>query len=188
MSTTDGETAAGRLAELYAHYRQHPVKSAAGHSYISAAPRATASVPEALVNLEVVDHIQASLREVVGDTLAANPDAGPLPPRVEGAYRWYIENTRNAPEADQQRRDTVIYRQGLEHAIAMGNRKVVRPHRCPQCRTLGLMWPRTLEAERAVCTNRNCLDAEGMASTWTLAQLAYEHIAAQKNHGRASAT
>jgi hypothetical protein len=138
------------------------------------------------VDLDVVDHIQASLREVVDDTLAANPDAGPLPPRVEGAYRWYVENTANAPEAVQQRRDTVIYRQSLEHAIALGNTKVVRPHRCPQCRTLGLMWPRG--GERAVCTNRRCLDADGMSSTWDLAQLAYAYIAGQKNHGRARAT
>jgi hypothetical protein len=186
VGTADGETAAGRLHELYAHYRQHPVKSAAGHSYISSAPRPTAVAPEALVDLDVVDHIQASLREVVDDTLAANPDAGPLPARVEGAYRWYVENTAHAPEAVRQRRDTVIYRQGLEHAIAMGNVKVIRPHRCPQCRTLGLMWPRGAEA--AVCTNRNCVDADGMSSTWTLARLAYEHVAGQKNHGRVSAT
>jgi hypothetical protein len=188
VSTTDGDTATGRLHELYAYYRQHPVKSAAGHSYLSSAPRATVSVPEALVDLDIVDHIQASLREVVDDALAANPEAGPLPARVEGVYRWYVEHTINAPEAVQQRRDTVIYRQGLEHAIAMGNTKVVRPHRCPACRTFSLMWPRAQGAERAVCTNRRCLDAEGMTCTWTLARLAYEHVAAQKNHGRASAT
>lgn len=186
MGTADGDTAAGRLHELHAYHRQRPVKSAAGHSYISSAPRPTVVDPEAPVDLDVVDHIQASLREVVGDTLAANPEAGPLPARVEAAYSWYIENTANAPEAVRQRRDTVIYRQSLEHAIALGNRKVVRPHRCPQCRTLGLMWPPG--GERAVCTNHNCLDADGMSSTWDLEQLAYAYIAGQKNHGRARAT
>jgi hypothetical protein len=186
MGTADGDTAAGRLHELHAHYRQRPVKSAAGHSYISSAPRPTAVAPEALVDLDVVDHIQASLREVVDGTLAANPEADPLPERVQDVYRWVVENTATAPEAVQQRRDTVIYRQSLEHAIALGNVKVVRPHRCPQCRTLGLMWPRG--GERAVCTNRRCLDADGMSSTWDLAQLAYAYIAGQKNHGRARAT
>lgn len=185
-ATEQDATTAGRLRELNAYYRQHPVTSAAGHSYISSAPRATATEPATPFNVDVVDHIQASLREVVADTLAANPHPGPLPVRIEGTYRWCIENTANAPEAVQQRRDTVIYRQGLEHAIAMGDTKVIRPHRCPQCRTFGLMW--RAAAGRAACTNRRCLDADGMTTTWTLAQLAYEHIAATKNHGRASAT
>jgi hypothetical protein len=171
---TDDDTAAGRLHTLATYYRQHRVTGPAGHSYISSAPRPTPADPAAPINVDIVDHIDACVREIVDETLAVNPDAGPLPPVVAGAYGWYLENTTAAPEYAQQRRDVIIYRQNLEHAIALGEYKVIRPHRCPQCRTFGLFWRR--DAERAVCTNRRCLTPEGLSNKWTLAQLAYEHV------------
>jgi hypothetical protein len=185
MGNGDTDTAASRLRLLNEHFRQHPVTGPAGHSYISSEPRATATAPGIPYNVGVDEHIRDSVQEVVDDTLAVNPDAGPLPERVQDAYRWYMANTRNASTAQQQRRDTIIYRQQLEHAIAMGDTKVIPPHRCPACRCFGLMWQ--AQKRRAVCTNRRCLTPEGMSNTWTLATLAYEHVAAQKSL-RVSAT
>jgi hypothetical protein len=184
MGTGD-ETAASRLRQLRTHFRQHPVTGPEGHSYVSSAPRSTPAAPAAPAPLHVVDHIHDSVQEVIDDTLAANPDAGPLPERVEGIYLWSMANTRTAEPAQQQRRDTIIYRQALEHAIAMGDTEVIRPHRCPACRTFGLFWRG--EFRRAVCTNRRCLDDEGLTSKWTLAQLAFEHVAA-RNSMRVHAT
>jgi hypothetical protein len=166
---TDDDTAAGRLGTLLAHFKQHPVTGPA--------ERGPASVtPGTPVNLSVVDHITASVREVVDDTLAANPAASPLPARVEAVYGWYMANTAHAPEAVRQRRDTIVYRQRLEHALAAGDRSVVRPHRCPACRTFGLFW--RPELGKAVCTNGDCLTKDGLSRKWTLAKLAYEHVAA----------
>lgn len=161
------------------YFREHPVTGPVER-------RATSVVPGTPLNLRVVDHIDASVREIVHYTQAVAPDAEPLPERIQDVYQWVVANTANASEAIQQRRDTILYRQGLEHAIAMGDTKVVRPHRCPQCRTLGLMWPEG--ADRVVCTNVRCLTPDGMSTTWTLARLAYEHVAAAKNHGQACAT
>lgn len=172
----DTETAAAQLRLLNRHFREHPRTGPA----IRTAP---STIPGAPVNLAVVDHITASIREVTDDTYTLNPQASPLPDRLDSVYAWYRANTRNAPEAQQQRRDTVIYRQRLEHAITMGDAKVVRRHRCPACQTLGLFWPpevRDPKRGRAVCANRRCLTAEGMTRTWTLARLAYEHVAIQK--------
>lgn len=168
------------------YFREHPVTGPAGHSYISSEPRATSTSPGALVNLTVVDHIDASVREVVDYTREVAPDAEPLPKRVQDVYQWVVENTATASEAIQQRRDTIVYRQSLEHAIAMGDTKVIPPHRCPRCRTFGLMWQRPIQ--RAACTNVRCLTPDGMSSTWTLAKLAFEHVDAAKNHGQACAT
>ncbi len=39
-----------------------------------------------------------------------------------------VEETANLDEERQKARDALIYRQGLEHAILMGDHKVVRPH------------------------------------------------------------
>jgi hypothetical protein len=168
---TDDDTAAtGRLTTLLAHFLQHPVTGPAERSPASA-------VPGTPLNLRVHDHIQAAVREVVDDTLAVNPHPSPLPERVEAVYEWYVANTANAEQAQRQRRDTILYRQSLEHAIAMGDVKVVRPHRCPACRCLGLMWRAELQA--AVCTNGNCLTKDGRSRRFALARLAYEHVAAK---------
>jgi ribosomal protein L37AE/L43A len=176
MGSTEDDTAAGRLGALVTHFRQHRVTGPAGHSFVSSAPRATSDAPAAPVNLEVVDHITACLREISDHAHEVNPGAGPLPPRVQGAYSWYMENTRNAPEAEQQRRDTIVYKQSLEHAIAMGETKVVRPHRCPDCDTFSLMWSRPMQ--QIVCTNRKCTAADGTSRIVTPARIARHHIAA----------
>lgn len=178
---TDDDTAAGRLGDLVTHFRQPRVTGPAGRSFVSSAPRPTPDAPAAPVNLDVVDHITTCLREISDHAHQVNPDAGPLPPRVQGAYRWYMEKTRNAPEAEQQRRDTIVYKQSLEHAIAMGETKVVRPHRCPDCNTFGLMWSRP--RQQIVCTNGECLTEDGTSRTVSPARIAYHHVAAMYEKG-----
>lgn len=168
MDTT-GDDAAARLALLARHFREHPVTGPSERR----APQATAGAP---VNLSVVDHIDASVREVADYTRSVNTAAGPLPQHAEDVYAWCVDNTRHTPEAVQQRRDTIVFRQYLEHALRAGDASVVRPIRCPECRTLGLMW----KAGRVMCTNRKCVDEEGMTRVWSLGRLAHAHISAQK--------
>ncbi|WP_328545418.1 hypothetical protein [Streptomyces europaeiscabiei] len=182
MSTTGddtNDTASSRLRLLSEDFREYPVTGPAGHSYISSEPRATAVSPALPYRADVDEHIDRSVAEIVQHARSVNPDAGPLPDRVEAVYDWYREHTENAPAAQQQRRDTIVYRQRLEHAIAMGDTKVIRPHRCPGCRTFGLMWVE--DAQRAVCTNSRCTTRGGLSSSWTLARLAYEHVAARNS-------
>ena len=185
--TADTDGAASRLAQLHAYFREHPVTGPDGHSYISSEPRPTAVAPGLPFNARVVEHITASVREVVDETRSANPEAGPLPDHVADVYEWARQHTEHAPEEVQQRRDTVEYRHRLEHAIAAGDFTVVRPHRCPSCGAPGLHWQQHLE--KAVCANRHCARRNGgIHQKYTLAQLAYEHIAVQKNLRQASAT
>jgi hypothetical protein len=190
MRSTEDETAAQLLAQLHQYYVQHPITGPAGHSYISSEPRATAVNPGAPINLTVVEHIDTSVRELADYTRQANPEAGPLPPRVEAAYAWCVENTQNAPEDVQQRRDVIIYRQRLEHAIAAGDhetvRKAVRPIRCPACNTFGLFWKP--EISKAVCTNGRCLTKDGLVHRWSLARLATAHVETQQKTVRVRAT
>ncbi|MCX4911890.1 hypothetical protein [Streptomyces sp. NBC_00878] len=181
------DTAANSLRLLNNHFRHTPpVTGPQGHSYISSEPRPTPTAPGLPYNADVADHIRACVTEVTADVLAVNPAPTPLPGRVEAVYTWYLDNTRTAAPAQRQRRDTIIYRQTLEHAIAMRDFKVIPPHRCPACRTFGLRWAPA--RRRALCTNMKCVADDGMSNTWTLARLAYEHIAARENHGRVSAT
>jgi hypothetical protein len=190
MSTTEDDTAEQRFAELLHCFRERPVTGPAGHSYISSEPRPTAVHPGAPIDLTVVDHITASVKELADYTREANPAAEPLPGHVEDVYAWCVENTQNTPEAAQQRRDTLIYRQKLEHAIAMGDHdsvsKAVRPIRCPACNTFSLFW--RPQATNALCTNGRCLTKDGLSRRWSLARLATAHIEAQQKTLRVRAT
>ncbi|MCF0086640.1 MULTISPECIES: hypothetical protein [unclassified Streptomyces] len=179
MDRTDAAAAAQSLHLLAAYFRQHP---ATGPS-LRAAPTATASAP---LNLGAVDHITAAVTEVADYTRQAAPDAGPLPEEARDVYRWMIENTSAAPEAVQFQRDVLIYRQHLEHALRMGDKAVIRPHRCPACRTFGLLW--RAPAGKALCTNRKCVAGDGTSRMWTLHQLAHEHVQEMAKVGEARAT
>lgn len=180
MGSTDDDTAAGQQLRLLTRYfRQHPVTGPEGHSYVSSAPRTARTVPAAPADLGMVDHIAASVAEVAAHTRGVNPDASPLPPVVEAVYDWYLKNTHHADDMQRQRGETIIYRQQLEHAIAMGDTSVVRPHRCPACGTLGLHWQHT--AGKARCLNMNCARRNGGTSrAWSLARLAHEHVVSKK--------
>lgn len=182
----DTDDAGQLLGELATYFREHPVTGPEGRSYTASGSRATVVAPGLPFNARVVDHITASVAEVEAHTRAADPDAGPLPRHVEDIYRWCREHTEHAPDIVRQRAETIEVRQGLEHAIAAGNLKVIPPHRCPECRCFALRWSR--EMGRALCTNTECVDADGMSNTFTLARLAYERVAERKNIRHARAT
>jgi hypothetical protein len=170
-------TAAARMALLEDFFLEQPVNSRPGNTR-----RATATTPSAPVNLGTVDHIRASVYELEQHTRAAAPDAGPLPRRPSGVYDWCIEHTEHADERVQRRRDVLICKQELEHAIRLGETKVVRRHRCPGCGTVGLHWRQSIG--RAVCRNRRCRTPDGLASTWSLSRLATAYIEDQEKRRR----
>jgi hypothetical protein len=176
---TDDDSAAQRLAALSRYFREHPVTGQ--QTRVTAPTNATAPA-----NLGVLDHIRASLRDVEEHTRAIDPEAGPLPQRVEAVYDWMRQHTEHADDVQRQRGAALELRHQLEHAVRMGDASAVRRHRCPECRTFGLFWKPALW--RAVCTNRNCLTPDGTSRTWTLARLAYEHTAAAEKSVRVRAT
>ncbi|MFJ9799912.1 hypothetical protein [Streptomyces sp. NPDC101145] len=135
------------------------------------------TTPSAPLRLDMVDHIQASVSEIEEHTRAEAPDAGARPAAADRVYEWAYQRTRHL---DPQRRlvlETVVYRQSLEHAIAMGDHSVVRRHSCPACGTWGLFWRPGLR--KAVCVNHYCTDDQGRPRSWPLAHLAHRHVVAQ---------
>ncbi|MDX2999694.1 hypothetical protein [Streptomyces scabiei] len=98
------------------------------------------------------------------------------------------DHTRSLDAHRQAAAETIVYRQTLEHAIAMGDHSVVRRHPCPACHCYGLFW-RPL-AGKAACANRKCPDpsGDGLARTWSLAHLAHLHVQARKESSARHAT
>ncbi|WP_432185426.1 hypothetical protein [Streptomyces tendae] len=182
------DSAAARLRQLTRYHREHPVTSAEGHSYTSATRRATPTAPGLPINVRVLEHIDQTIAEVITETRSANPNPGPLPDDNADIYRWCVEATATAPEHVQQRRDTLMYRHRLEHALAAGDTTVIRRHRCPDCQAPGLFWQPAIS--KAMCVNRHCArrNGNGRHRTFSLARLAHEYIQAQKNVRHASAT
>ncbi|MGW3406417.1 hypothetical protein [Streptomyces zhihengii] len=117
----------------------------------------------------------AARDEAEAHVRAAVPDAGPAPADIALLYTWMRTRTEHLAPGRQRARDQVIYRQGLEAAIAVGDTAAVRPHPCPACGCVGLFWQKARQA--AVCVNRHCRDQDGLAHAWTLARLAHEHVA-----------
>lgn len=173
------DPAAGRLHLLATQFTAPPNRGLQERG-----PAAMHPVP---LNLAVFDHIMASRKEVIDHAHAEQTrNAGPVPADVSRVYDWWRASTPDLEGERRQAREAVIYRQGLEHAIAAGDDKVIRPHSCPACGTWGLFWDRA--RRRAVCAYQPrtdpCVDKDGLASTWSLAQLAYEHVnrlSAQEN-------
>jgi hypothetical protein len=174
------DSAASRLRQLNQYFLEHPVTGPVeGHS-----PQAAAPAP---LSLATLDHITASVNEVINHTRKAAPDASRPPARADAVYDWARQHTAHADEAVQLRAAAIEYRQYLEHAIRAGDwRKAIRPQRCPECRTFGLMWQ--ADSQRALCTNTRCTDRDGFSTTVTLARLAHEHVAARKNLRQVRAT
>lgn len=183
---TSADSAAQSLRHLAQYFRERPVTGPDGHSYISNQPRPTSTHPGLPVNVRVLERIDQTVAEVVAYTREVNPQADPPPADVCDVYRWCVENTAHAPEVEQQRREVLEYRHALEHAVAAGETDVIRPHRCPECRTFGLMW----DSHRRVirCTNRECVDDNGLGTVVDFARLAQEHIAGKRKFQRMSAT
>jgi hypothetical protein len=164
----DTEDAASRLHLIDTHYREHPRTG-------PSVRRAPSVSPGAPLNLNIVDHMANCVDEVVQFVRAeAAGDIRPLPDRPRDFYTWCEEKTEDAPPEVQQRRDIVIYRQSLEHAIAVGNYEVICAHPCPRCTTWGLQWqPYT---QRARCLNMDCRGRDGQPSAWTLVRLATQYV------------
>lgn len=126
------------------------------------------------VDLGILDYMRTTVDEVVTHTRAASPQAGPTPAAAADVYGWMREHTADLEPEQRLAGETLVYRQSLEHALAMGDETVIRRHPCPGCGCWGLFWRAT--ARKAACINRNCTDDLGRASTWTLAQLAHQHV------------
>ncbi|PVC80565.1 hypothetical protein DBP19_36115 [Streptomyces sp. CS090A] len=138
---------------------------------------ATRTESPAPVNLGVLDYLTAATTEVVEHTRAAAPDAQPFAGPLPDLYEWSRQATADLDTGRQQARETLIYRQGLEHALEMGDSTVIRKHPCPGCGCWGLMWRPAVQ--RAACPNRYCIDDDGLSRTWELKTLAHHHIAEQ---------
>ncbi|MFB7359631.1 hypothetical protein [Streptomyces gardneri] len=181
MHSGDITSPADRLRLLQDEY----LTPRAGHR---AERTATTTEPSTPIRLAVFDHIRASVTEAV-ETVVANregntaPTQPPNDPRL--VYRWMVEETADLDASRQQVIDSLMYRQGLQHAIVMGDTDIIRRHPCPSCVTWGLVWDD--DREQVVCPNRYCADDYGQPTTWTLAQIAEDHIA-RKNHRAARAT
>lgn len=172
----DTDDASSSLHLLATYYREHPQTGPSER-------RAPSVSPGAPLNLGILDHIDRCVDEVVEHArYDAGDSLGPLPARVRDVYDWWHEHTEDATPEVQLRRNIVIYRQRLEHAIRLGDYKVVRPHPCPACGTYGLQWRR--EDQRAVCLKKECRDRNGMARTWTLARLATQYVTQQESRAR----
>lgn len=131
------------------------------------------------LNVDTVSHIDATVREIRSFMAAESPDTiEPLPKDAADVYDWMIRNTEFDDDTTRRRRDILIYRQYLEHAVLTGDSKAVRRHPCPACGCVGVHWQHTLG--KAVCRNRRCRTADQGLNTWTLAHLAQQHIEAQE--------
>lgn len=138
-------------------------------------PRTRAPHSPSPIDLDILDHVTRSVAEIVTHTRAVAPDAGPAPADAAKVYAWMRDHTAHLDETRQRVRDTLVFRQSLEHAVRMGDEKAIRRERCPGCECWGLFW--RAAAKRAVCVNRYCVDDMGRPSVWTLAQLAQHHMA-----------
>ncbi|TXS68900.1 hypothetical protein [Streptomyces sp. sk2.1] len=179
MSTGADNTTAHRLSLLQAEFVEHP-RTGPGDGRTQRPAHAPAPL-----NLAVVDRIRAAVREVEEHTRAEAPGAGPFTGEASRVYDWARGRTAHLDAERQQAREAIIYRQGLEHAIAAGDTTVVRRHPCPECGCWGLYWREA--AQRAVCVNHYCVDDDGLSHAWTLSRLAQQHIAS-KTAVRHSAT
>lgn len=169
----DDTTAERRLRLLQAEFTQHQRR---GPGDGRTATRTESPAP---LNLAVIDRIHAAVHEVIEHTRTADRShpAGPAPADAARVYDWAREHTAHLDTEHQQARETLIYRQGLEHAITMGDTTVVRRHPCPGCGCWGLAWRPAVQ--RAACPNRYCLDDDGLSRSWPLATLAHRHVARQ---------
>ncbi|MET9436964.1 hypothetical protein [Streptomyces sp. NPDC006551] len=170
------ETTARRLRLLQSEFIQP------GRRGPSAGRTTRPTEPAAPINLGILDYMRASVDEVEQHTRAAAPNAGPRPAEVDAIYDWYREHTAHLEPEKQLHREVVIYRQGLEHAIQMGDDKAIRRHPCPACATWGLFWNAALG--KALCVNHYCTDDRGASRSWTLAYLAQQHVARQESSAR----
>ncbi|MFE6126686.1 hypothetical protein ACFQ6Q_00215 [Streptomyces sp. NPDC056437] len=169
MGKGDAETAARRLRLLQAEFLE-PTRGEPGLR------TGTRTSPPAPLHLGILDHMKASVEEVIAHTRQQAPNASPIPAEAGDVYDWCVQQTPHLDGERQAIRDALIFRQSLEHAIAMGDIKAVRKLPCPGCGCYGLLW----RAGAALCPYDRCTDSRGMANRWSLAQLAHHHVAFKK--------
>ncbi|MFH9426007.1 hypothetical protein [Streptomyces sp. NPDC017529] len=180
-STSYGSTAARRLRAVQHEARTPPGRPA------DPGPRATRVHSPALVDLGLLDYIEAAAHEVIASTYTAVPTAGPAPAAADAVYAWAEAATAHLDTERRRAHDALMLRQAMEHALATRDETLLRREPCPGCRCWGaLFW--NAAAHRAVCVNRYCTDRHGGPTTWTLAHLADRHIAAREERTRKSAT
>lgn len=177
MHSGDITDAAERLRLISTHFL------APGATGPRAERAARATEPAAPLRLGVYDHMRKTIEEAATLAEALCDGAAPYerpPANVDRVYEWLVAETDHLDEARQQERDVVIYRQGLEHAILLGDADVIRQHPCPKCVTWGLLWDR--DHEQVVCPNWHCAGPDGRLTTWTLGQIAEDHITRKNRH------
>ncbi len=176
MGLGHDDTTAQRLRLLQREFTQ-PVRSGPGDGRSSRPTHAPAPV-----NLGVVDRIRAAVYEVEHHTRTAAPEAGPFTGPVERVYDWARDHTAHLEAQQQKAREAIIYRQGLEHALAMGDTLVIRRLPCPQCGCVGMYWRAPIR--RALCVNHYCTDDNGVSNMWELKRLAQDYIARKESVAR----
>ena len=176
MGADETATAAARLRLLRAGTHAPPSPGPGPRS------RNRTSESRPPVDVAVIDHIAATYREVIAHTREIAPAAGPAPADEAAAYEWLAANTPHVSAEQQQARDAMILRHSLEHALALGDKAVIRRIPCPACHCWSLFWRRTSHV--AVCVNRDCRDRHGQPSTWVLRQLAADRVAAKVARSR----
>lgn len=171
MGTQQGDdTTAALMWELDRHHRR-PVRKAPVER---ASPNVSHGIP---MNLTVIAHIEKSVAELVATTRDYVPTATTPPPDPADAYDWCREQTDGLDSERVTVREAIIYRQGLEHSIALGDVKVIRRHTCPGCGCYGLLWRSHIQ--RAACLNIRCTDRNGLGRTWSLGAIARAHFNTQ---------
>ncbi|MGY0065148.1 hypothetical protein ACWY4P_53505 (plasmid) [Streptomyces sp. LZ34] len=176
---TDAAVARARLRLLAAEFTTpRTTRRAPGR-------RAPTPTPHELINLDILDHLTKSTREIVEYTREVVPDASPPPTVAGGIYGWMVKLTPHVDIKRQMTRDAIIHRQSLEHALVMGDKDVIRYEECPGCTCWSLFWRR--DEDQAACVNRYCAERLGRPSLWTLQQIA-EHYVAEKYAARKHAT
>lgn len=169
------DTTEQRLRLLHAEFTQHTRTGPPGDGRSS-----RPVVAPAPLDLDVIDYMAAAATEVEQHTRAAewSRPAGPVPADVTRVYDWARDHTADHAPEQQAVLEAIIYRQGLELALRMGDTTVIRKHPCPQCRCWGLVW--SPAAQKATCVNQYCVDSGEISRTWSLARLAQQHIARQE--------
>ncbi|MBI0311663.1 hypothetical protein [Streptomyces javensis] len=149
--------------------------STAGSRASRTARRVHGSAP---ANTLVLDHLAACDGEVA-DFIAAARQA-PVSSNTSGDSGRASVYRRARVQAEELGLDWKRYLEAMEWrhatstALLMGDKDVIRPERCPACRTFGLVWVE--DSNAAMCVNRYCA-VRGQPRMWTLTQLAAEHVA-----------
>ncbi|MEW2402215.1 hypothetical protein [Streptomyces sp. NPDC046862] len=174
----DAATAAQQLKLMAAHYvRRHPAPREPGTIRSTGGP----TFPPLPIDPGIVDHMRASVTEVAAYVESNVPDASPAP-ADDRVYAWMRANTRQLDPRRQLTGEAIVFRQRLEHALAMGETEVVhrflKRQSCPDCGCwASLVWQNPVT--RAVCINRRCVNQDGRAHSYELGFLAHRHIRAR---------